>query len=92
MRATACVCALLCVLLALPVAGAQADIKPLPKPAVVSPTPAGSNRGSLIAPVSKPVVSSIVKPDAPQVKTPPPVPATTARRPARAPAIELRRP
>ena len=31
--------------LALPVAGAQADIKPLPKPAVVSPTPDASNRG-----------------------------------------------
>ena len=92
MRATACVCALLSVLLALPAAGAQADIEPLPKPAVVSPTPAGSNRGSLIAPVSKPVVSSIVKPDAPQVTTPPPVPATTARRPARRAHVELRRP
>jgi hypothetical protein len=89
MRATACVCALLSVSLALPVAGARADIKPLPKPAVVSPTPAGSNRGSLIAPVSKPAVSSIVKPDAPQVTKPPPVTATTARRQARAPALSF---
>ena len=92
MRATACVCALLGVSLALPVAGAQADIKPLPKPAVVSPTPDASNRGPVIAPVSKPVVSSIVKPDAPRVKTATARDrdhSTTSGTPAR---IELRRP
>ena len=88
MRATACLCALLCALLALPVAAAQADIKPLPKPAVISPAPAGSDRGSLIAPVSKPVASTIVKPAAPQVATKPVTP-TAKRRRALAPAVSF---
>jgi hypothetical protein len=89
MRATACLCALLCVLFALPLAAAQADIKPLPKPAVVSSDPAPGDRGSLIAPVSKPVVSTTVQPARPQVTTTTHVTATATRRQAVAPAVSL---
>lgn len=89
MRATGCLCALLGALSVLPVAAAQADIKPLPKPAVVTPTPGPGNRGSLIAPVSKPVVPTTVRPARPHVATTPPAtPAATSREPA-APALSL---
>jgi hypothetical protein len=89
MRATGCLCALLGALLALPAAGAHADIKPLPKPAVVSSAPAPGNRGSLIAPVSKPVVPPTVKPAGPQVTATTRVTATATRRHAVAPAMSL---
>ena len=87
MRTTACLCAVVCALLALPVAEAQADIKPLPKPALVSRAPTGSEHRSLIAPVSKPGVPATVRPAAPQVQPTPPV--TTTRRQVRAPAISF---
>jgi len=88
MRATGCLCALIGALFVLPVATAHADIKPLPKPAVVSPTPGPGNRGSLIAPVSKPVVPTTVQPAAPDVATTPVTPSATSRKPA-APALSL---
>src|SRR6476469_2985366 len=68
MRATASLCAVFCMLLALPITGAQADIKPLPKPAGVTAVPTRSEHRSLIAPVSKPVVSTTVRRDPPQGK------------------------
>jgi hypothetical protein len=77
MRATGCLCVLLGALAALPVAGAQAKIKPLPKPVTITPTPAAASRGSLIAPVSKPVVHSTVKAARPQAT---PAARTTVRR------------
>jgi hypothetical protein len=84
MRVTVCFSAVLGALLALPVAGAEADIKPLPKPPVVAPAPAGNDHGSVIAPVSKPVVSTpvvptVVKPAPPEVTTTPVTPAGTRR-------------
>ena len=74
-------------MLALPIAGAQADIKPLPKPTGVTAAPTRSERGSLIAPVSKPVVSATVQTDPLQVKK---TPTTTVRRPqAPVPVVSL---
>src|SRR6476661_6229142 len=91
MRATASLCAVFCMLLALPITGAQADIKPLPKPAGVTAVPTRSEHRSLIAPVSKPVVSTTVRRDPPQVKVK--VKATTPVTPTRlraaVPAVSL---
>ncbi|HET6171116.1 MAG TPA: hypothetical protein VFD90_00840 [Gaiellales bacterium] len=60
MRATGCLCALLGALLAvLPVTVVQAKVKPLPKPAGISPKPA-LRTVSVIAPVSRPTASTTV--------------------------------
>src|SRR6476659_309374 len=83
MRATASLCAVFCMLLALPITGAQADIKPLPKPAGVTAVPTRSEHRSLIAPVSKPVVSTTVRRDPPQGKVKVKVKATTPVTPTR---------
>lgn len=89
MRATASLCAVFCMLLALPITGAQADIKPLPKPAGVTAVPTRSEHRSLIAPVSKPVVSTTVRRDPPQVKVKATTPVTPTRLRAAVPAVSL---
>lgn len=95
MRATASLCAVFCMLLALPITGAQADIKPLPKPAGVTAVPTRSEHRSLIAPVSKPVVSTTVRRDPPQgkvkvkVKAKATTPVTPTRLRAAVPAVSF---
>ena len=95
MRATASLCAVFCMLLALPITGAQADIKPLPKPAGVTAVPTRSEHRSLIAPVSKPVVSTTVRRDPPQgkvkvkVKVKATTPVTPTRLRAAVPAVSF---
>jgi len=95
MRATASLCAVFCMLLALPITGAEADIKPLPKPAGVTAVPTRSEHRSLIAPVSKPVVSTTVRRDPPQgkvkvkVKAKATTPVTPTRLRAAVPAVSF---
>jgi hypothetical protein len=89
MRATASLCAVFCMLLALPITGAQADIKPLPKPAGVTAVPTRSEHRSLIAPVSKPVVSTTVRRDPPQGKVKATTPVTPTRLRAAVPAVSF---
>jgi hypothetical protein len=62
MRATACLCALLGALLALPAGIAEAKITPLPKPTGISAKPGASDRGSVIAPVTRPASSPAIRP------------------------------
>ncbi|MDX6597330.1 MAG: hypothetical protein QOE87_1217, partial [Gaiellales bacterium] len=89
MRATGCLCALLGTLLALPPGIAEAKITPLPKPKSISAKPATSGHGSLIAPVTRPVTRTTIRPAAklpprPHIVSAPSAPAalrTTAGRP-----------
>jgi hypothetical protein len=62
MRATGCLCALVGALLALPAGVAEAKITPLPKPAGLSVKPGASDRGSVIAPVTRPASSPSIQP------------------------------